>query len=447
MLWPARFKIRFRVLAMLCSIALIAVLAVPAWNRLRTVLTLEHARRAMRKGELETALDALDGLHRADPKRNDVCYLLGVTNRRLGRFEEAFRYLQRAEDLGWPLEDLARQRYMARFQAGDIDGTREYLQRLIDQGAGDEVAEEVYEALAKGFLAEFRLIDAVVVLDHWIAWRPDVIQPRLWRAELFEEELDWKAAAEQYRKVVEIDPGLLEARLHLANTLLADNQLERARVEYQEARRLSPEDVLGCLGIAQCDRRLGNTAAAKELLQQVLEAEPDGVFRFSAYGELGQIALDAFDYEQAAAYFEAVLAEDPRDVPLQIHHALGTAYSRLGRTEEAKVHFQRADRIREQHRRMRKLAQVASAEPSNVDARFEMAKLLLDMGHDEEASRWLLMVVHLDPQHARARAALADFFASRDMHELARMHRRFADQGEQADHAEQSDSSQTRPDE
>ena len=174
----------------------------------------------MRLGELETALDVLDGLHRTHPSRKDVCYLLGVANRRLGRLDEAFEYLQRAEDLGWPQEDVTRQRYMARFQAGDIAGTKEYLERLIVKGADDAVAEELYEALAKGFLAEYRVGDAAVVLDHWIAWRPQAVQPRVWRSQLFEDNEDWNGAAEQYRKIVEIDPSSLSAHLGLADSLL-----------------------------------------------------------------------------------------------------------------------------------------------------------------------------------------------------------------------------------
>ncbi|MDA1052296.1 MAG: tetratricopeptide repeat protein [Planctomycetota bacterium] len=398
-----------------------AVTVRPAWNRLHAHLSLQPTRRALREGKLDVALESLQTLDHAEPGRAEVSYLIGVTSRRLGQFDDAFRYLERAEALGWPLQDVVRQRYMARFQGGDITGTQDYLQQLLIDGANDEVAEEIYETLSRGFLAEFRVNDAVVVLDHWLAWRPDAIPALRWRADLYEQDEDWQPAGELYRKIVELDPDELSARLHLGDALLGNLQIEEARAVYHEARERFPEDLLACLGLAQCARRLGEPAAARKLFLQVAESEMDRIFRAQALSELGQLDLESSDYEQAAKHLEASLALD--EVNAQTHHLLGSAYSRIGKTDAATEHLERSQSILDKHRRMGELSREIATDLANLDLRFEMGQLLLDLGHEEKASRWFLTIVHIDPMHVGAREALANYYDSRDEHELAQRHR------------------------
>ena len=177
-----QLKITSRTLLLVTGIAVILVTARPAWNRLTTYTSLQPIHTAIRDGDLEAAVSLLENLEDSGVQPGQVAYLLAVTNRRLGRLKPAFDYLQRSEELGWSLEDITRQRNMTRFQAGDIDGTRAYLQSLLTRGTVDAAAEEIYEALSKGFLSEYRIGDAVVVLDHWLDWRPNAYQALEWRA-------------------------------------------------------------------------------------------------------------------------------------------------------------------------------------------------------------------------------------------------------------------------
>jgi tetratricopeptide (TPR) repeat protein len=352
----------------------------------------------------------LEQFDREHPEHREARYLLGVANRRLGRLDEAFTYFQQAEDLGWPLDEITCQRHMARFQGGDLDGTRDYLQALILGGTDDDTAAEVYEALAKGFLAEFRLSDAAVVLDHWIGWRPEEIQPRLWRAELHEQTDNWSAAAEHYRKVVAIDPRRAEAWLRLGEVLLSDQKVDEARAALLQAQQLSPHDEAVLFDLAQCERRLGKTDQAVTLLERVAESEAAPRLRSQAFSALGQIALYDSQQQRAADCFTAALKHSPSDG--ETHHLLATTLARLGRNEDAKVHFEESQRILDLQRRIRELTNKVMAQPGDVASRLEIATLLRKLERNEEASRWLLTVLHLDPTHAPARTALAEIVAS-----------------------------------
>jgi tetratricopeptide (TPR) repeat protein len=418
-------RTRIRTYALFIGVALIVVLAIPARNRLSLTFALQRAQTAIRDQEFDEAIEVLDALNRTHPGRSDVCYLLGVTYRRVGQFDQSFEYLQQAEELGWPLSDVTRQRYLARFQAGEIEATQGYLYTLLQGGADDVVATEIYETLAQGYLKEARIVDSIVVLDHWIEWQPQAVHPRFWRAQLQETfEEDWGAAAENYGKILEIDPSHIEARLGLANALFKSQKVEEAQKEYLNIRERLPENALAMLGLARCQQRLGKSSDAVELYEVVTTADIEGRHRAEAWTALGQIALANSDDERAVECFESALQENPRQV--QTHHLLGTIYSRLGQEEKAQQHIKRSQDVLASNQRMSALADEITKEPQNLAPRMEMAKLLTESGDTQAAIRWLQTVIHIDPRHADARQALAKLFTELGVHDVAAKHREYA---------------------
>ena len=157
---------------------------------------------------------------------------------------------------------------MTRFQAGDIKGTEAYLKGLIAGGANDEVAEELYESLVKGYLSEFRLHEALVCLNHWIEWRPREVQPRVWRAELWVQIKDWNKAAKEYEGILELEPAHRSARHGLAEAMLSQNRVQEANEQYQQLYAQTPDDPVTWIGLAHCERRLGNLDAANPWLER-----------------------------------------------------------------------------------------------------------------------------------------------------------------------------------
>ncbi|MCA9121227.1 MAG: tetratricopeptide repeat protein [Planctomycetaceae bacterium] len=418
------FRSRSRTCLLLLGIALVIGLAVPARNRIYLAVRVQRARAALADRSFAKALEILDALNEANPQQKEVCYLLGLAHRRLLQYDKSFEYLQQAEQLGWPLSDVTRQRYLARFQAGDIEATQGYLYSLLQGGVDDVVAEEIYETLAQGYLSEARFQDAGLVLTHWIEWQPNAVRAHLWLAQ-FQETFaeDWNAAAEHYAKILEVEPEHREARLRFANALFKGQKLEQAHGEFQELLRRFPEEPLGWLGLGHCEQRLGNGPEAAKLFQRVTTADVATVYRAEAWAALGQMAMNDSQFERAVECFESALREDPRQV--QTHHLLGNTYARLGQQDKAKFHLEQSQSVLRQNQRMSELADEITKSPQDVALRMEMAELVTESGDTDAAIRWLQTVIHIEPTHAAAREALANLFVERGMNDMAAAHRRF----------------------
>jgi Flp pilus assembly protein TadD len=205
----------------------------------------------------------------------------------------------------------------------------------------------------------------------------------------------------------------------LGEVLLIDQKVAEARQALEQSRRLAPKDDWVCLNLAHCETSLGNTNRAVELLKSLAENDrAENRVRAHALLELGRWALYDSRREEAVEYFEAALALEAHDG--ETHHLLATALSRSGRADAAEKHFQQSQRIFDLQRQIRELTNQVMAEHGKIEARFEIASLLHELGRDDEARRWLLTVIHLDPSHAQAHAALARFLPSSPRDNLSR---------------------------
>lgn len=391
------------------GVVLVLILAFPAWQRARSYYYLDAAHRALRESEPRLAIEYVQ---RLDPERSDVQFLTGVAYRRLGELDAAVKHLEKAEALGHSFEEIILQRYMARFQAGDIKGTENYLKQILIEGTDDDTAEQVYECIARGFLSEFRIHDARVCLDHWIEWKPDAMQPRIWRAELFAQDSNWSEAAKDYEQILNYHPGHRKARHGLADALLADNRVEQASSHYQRLLETGPTDVMAALGLAHCERRLGKLASARKRLDAALAQPMEESLRGYALGERGQVALVEKQFEEAVRDLEKSLVIEPGDST--IHYSLAMAYSHLGQKDRAEVHLTGSREILEKHSRIKALGDELAAHPENADLRCEMAQVLWDLGREEEAGRWLATALHADATHGLSHQLGAEMSRSRD---------------------------------
>jgi tetratricopeptide (TPR) repeat protein len=113
-------------------------------------------------------------------------------------------------------------------------------------------------------------------------------------------------AAERFRRVVELQPDYLPARVWLGEIALTGGDPETARVEYE----------------------------------RVLEEQPEIA---AAHEGLGRAGLAAGDFALAAEQFEAALETQPG--ASRVRRALAQAYRELGRTDAAQRELERAGRV------------------------------------------------------------------------------------------------------
>jgi Tfp pilus assembly protein PilF len=407
-------------------LGVVATGAALLWPWARATAYLTDARRALSVGDPETALRSLGMACRLQPDRAGVQYLLAVAKRRSGRLDEFAPHLQRAAELGWPKEDVQRQAWLAAAQRGDLVDVQHELLAAVQSEATNEVAEEIYEAFAKGSLCTYRLHDAQMCVDIWLQWRPDAPQGRIMRACVHEQYGDYEQAWQEYRAVLSQRPDHREARVRLGQALMIKKRYDEAHAEFQARLAVAPDDVDALLGAAQCARHLGHADEARNRLQTALPLTVTPHQRGSTLRELGRLLLDEGKTSESLQLLTQAVAILPGDA--QAHYALGTALARVGRRDEAQYHHARMQHLREQFDRMTEITRRLTAEPANADLRCDAGAILMDAGLKKEGADWLLTALKCDPSHRRSHELLAEYYAESGNQSLAARHRLLAAQ-------------------
>lgn len=411
--------------AVVVSLA-VAGVAIGGQSRFRLIYQLRRAKAELFEGRAEDALARLAPLEQRYPERADLAYLLAVANRRSGHTNAARTHLARASRLGWWSEDLLRQEDMVRFQSGDVAESEPRLAAVLTAGYPDSVALEVYECLVKGYLSDMRLRQALICIDYWVAWRPDDLQPRLLRAEVFNFLRDPAREAAEYREILRIDPDYLKGRMKLGYLLLKANDPRAALEQHQRCRELAPDDSRVLVALAACRRQLGDLPEARELLERALREDIDDTLRAYALSELGQVALSQRAYAEAAEHLREALRLNPSDVAL--HYPLGVALSRLGHKEEANQLLQLSEKQRALASRFGDVVHSIGRIPESAELRREAGEVALDLGDREEAFRWLLSALRCDRSSAATHQALARYYTQGGKKEMAQKHRAWAEE-------------------
>ncbi|HUY34564.1 MAG TPA: tetratricopeptide repeat protein [Pirellulales bacterium] len=384
-------------------------------------LDLHRARDALAEKRLDQAITWLEAAEGRRPDEVEAQYLLGVANRRLGRYYIAKEKFAIAERLGWPKKDLERQRNLMLFQMGYLREAELYLIGLLETDVADDDAAEIYDALAAGYLAEFRIFEAMACLDHWLAWQPRSIPAHQSRAEVMlslNRNGDYQA---ELREILKIDPSRIAERLALAQWLSDETQVDEALAECELCRRQAPDDARVHLIMGLVIHRKGLMAEAKRELETAISKPLDPRNRTQALITLGQIAAEARDYESAALRYREAARLTPETPTAP--YALGTVLETLGRHEEAEREIDRSRVLQEQFEEMQDIRRDLLQDTSNAALRVKAAKILLDQGDKTGAANWMLSALHSDPDLREAHEMLADYFEEKERSDLAQHHR------------------------
>ncbi len=114
-----------------------------------------------------------------------------------------------------------------------------------------------------------------------------------------------------------------------------EGRLPEAVAALERARELAPDDLPSLLRLGKARFEQGERDAAGALYQRALELEPGSA---PALDGLGRVAAASGDAAAAAGYFEQVIELQP--FATSTHHALGLAYRKLGRMDEARNHLE-----------------------------------------------------------------------------------------------------------
>jgi tetratricopeptide (TPR) repeat protein len=149
----------------------------------------------------------------------------------------------------------------------------------------------------------------------------------------FQLDWDWKGADAAFRRAIELNPSYDFARQCYSHFLAARGQVERAREELEEARRvnsLSETNDLELVPLLQYERRFPE---AETLARSVLGRDPNV---FQVYTQLGRIYAATGRYDQAIEQFlklrDSAMGKNP-----YIDAEIASAHAAAGRVLEAET--------------------------------------------------------------------------------------------------------------
>jgi tetratricopeptide (TPR) repeat protein len=414
-------KRRWRRLLYLLVAVVVVVLAAPhawAWYQLRA------GRAALTRYQPEVARAHLERCLRFWSGSTEARLLASRAARQSGDLDEADRQLracQRQLGIGTS-DDIAFEWALMQAAGGNPREVASFLERRARQGP--EQAALIWEALAEGYTRVYRILDAVACLEHWLLLSPDNHRALELRGRAYQAGRAAGKAADDFRRLLELDPSRQDIHWPLALCLLDMGRYQEAAEHLERTGRLRPNDPEVQVRLARAWNMLDRPDDARALLRDVLEQHPEHGL---ALRTLGQIEL----MRRRPAIAEPLLRRAARALPddYQTHWFLFQSLSQLKREREANEVLERAERLRDRSARIGELrSRRMSEQPLDPALHVEMGVLLLRSGQDDQGERWLLNALALDPQYAPAHAALADLYQRKGDRERAEQHRRLAAQ-------------------
>ncbi|HVV98757.1 MAG TPA: tetratricopeptide repeat protein [Planctomycetaceae bacterium] len=321
--------------------------------------------------------------------------------RRLRDFPAVETHLRRALATGAPQREVERQEWLTLAALGQYRAMATHWAELFEDPGDD--GREICEAYVTSALSRFRLSDAFQVLSAWERDFPRDPQPHFVRGLIYETSLNFEAASKSYERALELDSTRTDARLKLARCLLERLQTEEAVRQLQLCLQADPDSAGAATLLARARMKLGDYESARNLLERQLARDSQ---RVDARQMLGEIELEANHPQAAVEYLAPAVALQPENHELRYTYA--QALERSGHKQEAKAHFEFVKEAQQALARLLPQTQELLRRPDDVALRFEIASATWRYKSREDGAKWLQSVLEYDPQHAGAKALLAE---------------------------------------
>jgi predicted Zn-dependent protease len=420
--WLRRHRRLVLGLALLAGLALLGgpqAWALYHWERAQAELERYHGPAALE--HLDACLRVWPWL-RLWPSRAQAHLLASRAARLAGDYQSADRHLRAAERLlPEGSEEIALEWALLHASSGDLsESVEDYLLKRAEKDPG--VAPLAREALAEGYLRNYRIREAFSCLNRWLKLQPDNVRALALRAEVWRTIKRLKSAVPDYRRLVELDPEQDGPRFWLALGLFEGGQYRKA-LDHLEALsgRLPGPDVP--ILEARCRAALGQFEQARKGLDAILAEHPDNGLALRARGE---VELKAGQAVRAEPWLRRAIRVMPNDYLAQFW--LYNALNEQNKEKEAAAQDRVVHLLKDRLDRLDELTSgKLSARPHDPALRCELGKLLLQLGSEQAGERWLYAALAEDPHYRPAHAALAELYQARGDREQAAYHREQAD--------------------
>jgi predicted Zn-dependent protease len=380
---------------------------------------LHAARDAIARYEFDEGQDHLATCIRLWPRRGDLHLLAARTARRAGRLEDAKKHLDECQRIDAKTPENLLEYAMLRAQQGDFRDSGTYLLSLLDDNPPETPL--ILEALALGTYRVYMLGAARNYAEKAIQLEPGNVTMLLLLAHLYDSRVRFDDAEKNYRAAVDAQPGHAQARLELAQFLLRLKKFDEAAdlLEQLRNRRYRMPEVL--MGLALCRCQEGRTEEARELLDMLLSQAPDSA---DALTERGRLELEANQLEAAERDLRAAVAKSPYDRQTLFH--LVSCLNERGKTDESAIYTATLTQLEDDKKSLAKVIDEIAKKPNDAELHRQAGLISRRIGRDQDAERWLLGALQIDPHHKPTYESLAEFYAHAGRPELAAQYRQGA---------------------
>ncbi len=384
----------------------------------RRILTL-LAERALRESNAEVALGWLDSI----PQWNRV----GLTHllyakacRRQGKFELVGTHLRTAWECGVEVELLEREQWLTQARAGQMDEAGPHLRQLLLDPRDD--GQEICECFVTGYLLNYQFQKAAPVLTAWAAEFPTDARPHELKGAWLQDSENWSEAVASYAKALELNPANTPIRRDMAVCLKELHHYDEAKLQFQQCLKEMPNDSQLLVQWSELLLSRGNVNETKEVLQKVLKQDPEN--QDARFAMAKTLLMDGAA-KDAVQTLQQLHQENPCSSAIQ--YSLASALQASGMTEQAAEMYKQVNEAEKKLRRKQELLDSLISSPDQPEVRYEIAMISMIHESPVEGLRWLLSVVALDPRHAAAHLALADYYRRFGKLDLEEKHRNFAE--------------------
>ena len=282
------------------------------WAReeMATRSTARSARDRIAAGQFDAAGPFLDRFLKARPKSAEAHFLAAQRCAGLDRFDMALTELRLAQNLGYPVRPIDRQRGIVLAKLGLLNEAEPILRRVYLAHASDNGPDaEVDEALARCYLETFQLRAADLVIKRWLIDDPASAKACFWKAEVerHKADPDQDVLISLYERVLSLDHNHDKARLALAELYLKVHRSNNAASEYEAYLKRHPDDVEACLGLGQIAAEEGRDGDAIRLLDHAARlASKD----YRPLVERGKMEIRRGQLAAALGYFDKAVQLD-----------------------------------------------------------------------------------------------------------------------------------------
>jgi len=384
----------------------------------RTIRTF-FAERALGEQNAELALGWLESI----PEWNRVGkthLIFARAHRKQGKFDLVHAHLRTAWELGVLVELLEREQWLTQARAGQMDEAEPHMRQLLldprDNG------QEICECYVTGYLLNYQFSSAAPILVAWEAEFPLDPRPHELKGAWLQDSERWTEAVASYEKALELNPGKTQIRCDMAVCLRELHDYDKAKPQFLRCLKETPDDSQLLIQWGEWLLSSGNVNDTKAVLQKILDLDPGN--QDARFAMAKTLLMDGAA-KDAVPTLEQLHFENPCSTPIQ--YSLAAALQASGLTERAAVMYQQVSAAEEKLRRKQELLDSLFQNSNQPEVRYEIA--LISMKHESpvEGLRWLLSVVDLNPRHAAAHVALADYYHRTGKPELEEKHRKLAE--------------------